>query len=432
MSRLVVVAALALLFSAGSVEGAANRLPEPPLSVLIITGGGYHDFAGNLPLLLRGINADGLFTFSLLRRGPGPFPKGVPDATVGLDDPLLRERVDVILAYSQGDLGLTEAERAGLIAFVEGGGGLVALHSAADSHPGWEAWTRLVGGRFETHPPFGEVTVDVTGGGHPIVEHAPPSWTLADEFYHLRDCPTDDKTLLMEGTSPAGGAPRPVSWVRHPGSGRVFYTILGHGPTTHADARFQDLVRRALAWAARAPRPAADGTWVLFDGQGLEGWRMAGPGSFEVVDGCLEARGGMGLLWWAARPFRDFVLTLEWKTTRPEDNSGVFVRFPRPSNDPWTAVREGYEIQICDSTGPGHRTGSVYSFQDAEALASHPPGTWNRYEIMVRGQEYRIQLNGREVCRFHGARGRQGYVGLQNHDDASPVRFRNIRVRELP
>ena len=25
-----------------------------------------------------------------------------------------------------------------------------------------------------------------------------------------------------------------------------------------------------------------------------------------------------------------------------------------------------------------------------------------------------------------------GYIGLQNHDDVSPVYFRNIRVRELP
>ena len=72
---------------------------------------------------------------------------------------------------------------------------------------------------------------------------------------------------------------------------------------------------------------------VLFDGKTAEGkmpqgWRMAGPGSFEVVDGALESAGGMGLLWYSARAFADFVLDLDWQVARVEDNSGVFVRFP--------------------------------------------------------------------------------------------------------
>jgi hypothetical protein len=64
---------------------------------------------------------------------------------------------------------------------------------------------------------------------------------------------------------------------------------------------------------------------VLFDGRGLGGWRMAGPGSFELVDEVLESRGGMGLLWYAAQAFTDFVLDIDWQVVRLEDNSGVFV-----------------------------------------------------------------------------------------------------------
>jgi type 1 glutamine amidotransferase len=53
--------------------------------------------------------------------------------------------------------------------------------------------------------------------------------------------------VLIDGKSPAGdGITRPVAWVRDFGEGRVFYTILGHGPQTHADPRFQQMIARAL------------------------------------------------------------------------------------------------------------------------------------------------------------------------------------------
>ena len=80
---------------------------------------------------------------------------------------------------------------------------------------------------------------------------------------------------------------------------------------------------------------------VLFDGHTLDGWRMAGPGSFELVGDVLECRGGMGLLWYSAQAFTDFVVDIDWQVVRVEDNSGVFVRFPDPADDPWVAVNEG-------------------------------------------------------------------------------------------
>src|SRR5829696_6341107 len=79
-------------------------------------------------------------------------------------------------------------------------------------------------------------------------------------------------------------------------------------------------------------------THVLFDGTSTAGWKQCGPGSFEVKDGMLISKGGMGLFWYADKPFADFVYTLEWKTTKKADNSGVYFRFPDPKNEPWNAV----------------------------------------------------------------------------------------------
>lgn len=184
--------------------------------------------------------------------------------------------------------------------------------------------------------------------------------------------------------------------------------------------------------AATAPQAADasfDGWTLLYDGGEPEGWKMCGPGEFIVENGTLKATGGMGMLWYAAESFRDFTLSLEWQVEDAANNSGVFVRFPDPGDDPWVAVNHGYEIQVCDSAAPQHNTGSVYSFQAATHIPTRPVGEWNRYEITVVGQHYTVRINGEVVNEFDGDRSREGYIGLQNHDDASPVRYRDIRVR---
>lgn len=174
----------------------------------------------------------------------------------------------------------------------------------------------------------------------------------------------------------------------------------------------------------------------LFDGATLDGWAQAGPGGFTVVDGMLQSYGGMGLLWYTKKQFSDFILKCDWKEVHWTDNSGVFVRFPDPGNDPWVAVNHGYEIQIDNFGAPNgdpiYQTGAVFNFQAPTEVASNPVGDWNYYEIHAVGQDYTVILNGVEVVPdFVGSRGTTGYVGLQNHDDTSTVTFRNVRIMEL-
>ncbi|HXY92195.1 MAG TPA: DUF1080 domain-containing protein [Acidimicrobiia bacterium] len=168
---------------------------------------------------------------------------------------------------------------------------------------------------------------------------------------------------------------------------------------------------------------------VLFDGTSTDGWRMAGPGGFDLVDGTLESHGGMGLLWYTGRPFADFVLDVHWAVARATDNSGVFLRFPDPGDDPWVAVHHGYEVQIHD-TAPEtvHQTGGIYSFAAPSRAASNPAGAWNHFRIVCVGQDYAVALNGLAVTTFTGSRSTEGFVGIQNHDPSSRVRFRRIAV----
>ena len=203
----------------------------------------------------------------------------------------------------------------------------------------------------------------------------------------------------------------------------------------------------------------------LFNGIDLSGWQMStirnqpgrdDPGHFDVVDGTLVARPGsdLGLLWYTEPAPRDFVLHVEWRANEHSDNSGIFVRFIHPetwgyNNSAWVAIDTGFEIQIDDLARPEgsalHKTGAIYNFHPpSDAAASRPPGEWNVFEIEVRGQRYRVSLNGELITDYEFEPGLDErfperaleptekdprYIGLQTH--TGNVAFRNIRWREL-
>ena len=162
-------------------------------------------------------------------------------------------------------------------------------------------------------------------------------------------------------------------------------------------------------------------------------WKMAGPGSFELKGGISTAKGGMGLWWYSKKQFSNACFTVEFMAPEDADNSGIFVRFPDPGNDPWVAVNQGYEIQICGNESHKNKTGAIYDIQPG----IHPDmkiGEWNTYKIITAGDQIAIILNDKliNVYKCKTDRGdEKGYFGLQNHDNGSPVQFRNVKVQEL-
>jgi hypothetical protein len=186
----------------------------------------------------------------------------------------------------------------------------------------------------------------------------------------------------------------------------------------------------------------------FFNGRDLSGWEQVGPGGFVVEDGMLKTQGGMGLLWYTGEKIGDAVLRAVYRVTREEDNSGVFVRIADRPPDPWFAVHHGYEVQILATGDEWHRTGGIYSLSQAPADVQRPPGEWNVMDIALRGNLVEVTLNGVLVTTFdpagpvpprekeyepeRGPRPEHGYIGLQNHDAASVVYFREVSVEALP
>jgi hypothetical protein len=169
------------------------------------------------------------------------------------------------------------------------------------------------------------------------------------------------------------------------------------------------------------------------------GWNHYGPGYFELdpATGILTSHGGMGLFWYSVKEYSDFVLEVDFKCTDAETNSGVFVRVPGvPTSDDY--IYHSFEIQIYDAGEGIHLTGAAYDAEAPTHLASNPPGEWNHFKITFVGSRLQVDLNGQQVMDWEAeGRGKvedfapRGYIGLQNHDDQSPVYFRNVYVKEL-
>ena len=171
----------------------------------------------------------------------------------------------------------------------------------------------------------------------------------------------------------------------------------------------------------------------LLDAGHTEGWRQCGNTEMRLNNGEATTRApndkARGVYWYANRPFRDFVIRLEYSLDGPTSNSGLFVRFPELGNDPQVASNEGYEIQIYGGAEGRNPTGAIWGFQPPTSVPQREKG-WNEMEVSVVGQHFTVVLNGQTVNEFTGTRRVEGYIGLQDYPGA-PVHLRNVRIKDL-
>ncbi|MBM9618241.1 ThuA domain-containing protein [Streptomyces zhihengii] len=351
----------------------------------------------------------------------------------------------VVFLSTTGDV-LDTAQQKAFENYVAGGGGYMGVHAAADTEYDWEFYGGLVGAYFDSHPQIQSATVRVEDHDHPATAHVDGPWQRTDEWYNYRTNPREQARVLatLDETTYQGGSMKgdhPIAWCQTYEGGRSFYTGGGHTKESYAEPAFRQHLLGGLRYATgqvKADCKPRTGHRSIFNGETLDGWKQAGPGSFDVVDGELRSVGGMGMLWYQAKELGSYSLKLDWKM-EGDDNSGIFVGFPA-SDDPWSAVNNGYEIQIDATDAADRTTGAVYGFKSANIKARdqvlRPPGQWNSYEIKVQGERLQVFLNGVKINDFTNtdpARSlKNGYIGIQNHGAADQVSFRDITLKELP
>jgi hypothetical protein len=156
----------------------------------------------------------------------------------------------------------------------------------------------------------------------------------------------------------------------------------------------------------------------------------------------LETSAWYGLYWYTKETFSDFTLTLQWRISRREENSGVYIRIPAPgvANALQAADAQGHEIQI-DQRGydsvtgtEGHPlkvTGAIYDLQAPSASTQVQMGAWNNLAIEASGARIKVTLNGVLVNDYQSSRQQTGYIALQVHDSLSRTQFRNLMIQRL-
>jgi hypothetical protein len=174
-----------------------------------------------------------------------------------------------------GDVLLPE-QRAAMKHWLEAGGGFVGLHSAGDdSHEVWP-WYQdtVIRAHFIGHPmdpQFQKAAVHIDRAHPPLIDGIPDPWVRTDEWYSFASSPrapdvrvlaTLDESSYSPGSNFRGnelamGADHPVIWQHCVGRGRVFYSALGHTAESYAEPEYRELLRHAIAWAARQD-PAGD------------------------------------------------------------------------------------------------------------------------------------------------------------------------------
>jgi sugar phosphate isomerase/epimerase len=176
----------------------------------------------------------------------------------------------------------------------------------------------------------------------------------------------------------------------------------------------------------------------IFNGKDLDGWTKIEGGEWTIENDVLIGRNGQN---WSTNPektgswlstkkqYADFRLELQY-TLGERSNSGIFFRSSHEKNPAFT----GYEMQIHDSPGrPPSKSGpsSIYDLVAPTKNLVRPAGQWNTVTIVARGPKIQFWMNGEQVLETEQTRSMKGYIGLQNHDARSVVKFKNIRVEEL-
>ena len=159
----------------------------------------------------------------------------------------------LFFALTTGELPLTPDQKSAILAFVHGGKGFMAAHSATDTLYEWPEYETLVGARFKEHPWTQTATVIVEDTSHPTNTGLGTSFVLMDEFYTFRDNPRPRVQVLLRLDAASVGATGdyPLAWTSTLGTGRTYYNALGHFSETWRDQRFQRQLAAAVKWSAR-------------------------------------------------------------------------------------------------------------------------------------------------------------------------------------
>ena len=212
-----------------------------------------------------------------------------PEGMAGFDALVLYDMpgLDFAAPERPGYVEPDEAFKAGFLALLDQGKGVVALHHAIAGWPAWPEYAELLGGRFLYRPgPLRgqdrqdsgyrhdvDHEVEVLDPAHPVTAGAPARFRLTDELYLgevfedlVHPLLASDAAFTRDGfysaslavngamysntgwTHPDGS--RLVGWTKRARNSPLVYLQPGDGPETYDDPNYRRLIENAIRWVA--------------------------------------------------------------------------------------------------------------------------------------------------------------------------------------
>lgn len=190
----------------------------------------------------------------------------------------------------------------------------------------------------------------------------------------------------------------------------------------------------------------------LFNGRDLTGWVdvNTSPETWSVEDGELVCTGLPIGVMRSAKQYENFILEVEWMHLEAGGNSGVFI-WSEGTPYPDKKLPKGVEVQMLENDfykihnrDRGYVSGELFGSMGLEVVPDNPRGArsmsteyrcngkgeWNKYVVVAVDGVVKLSINGKFVNGLRETERRKGYLCLES--EGAPIRFRNIRILELP
>jgi len=234
---------------AGQTRG--NAPQGPRLQALVISGGCCHDYALQSKVLMDAVG----------RTLPVDWTVAIQGGRGTTGTQAIVERADWakgydLVVHNQCFADVTdEALIKRITSAHRGGPPAIVIHCAMHTYRASTAdtWREFLGVTTRRHTKQHNISVKIAAKDHPIMAGFKADWvTPMDELYVI-DKFWPASTALATAVSPEDQKEYPLAWASDYGGTRVFGTTLGHGNDTWNDPTFQDLLVRAVKWAANKP-----------------------------------------------------------------------------------------------------------------------------------------------------------------------------------
>ena len=264
LRTLLALAALAGLTSPLAAE-------QKPLRVLVVAGGCCHDYATQKEVLKKGIEAR---VNAVVEVAYDPTKSTKPLFEL-FKNPDWGKNFDVVV-HDECAADITDqAYVANIVNAHRNGLPAVNLHCAMHSYR-WgnfkepvkagadnASWYEMLGLQSTGHGPQQPIAISFTDKSHPVTAGLADWTTINEELYNnvqvlgAKTLATGNQKIPEKKdkkgkVTPASEANAIVAWTNEfgPKKTRIFSTTIGHNNATVEDARYLDLVGRAVLWSA--------------------------------------------------------------------------------------------------------------------------------------------------------------------------------------